>query len=190
MVARTFYGNANYPNTEGRKWISRIWQTIITPLVLPGVRGNPGAYSEPDITGTVINSTWLPSRILMILSITVLSLSAIDFSYLICYVTLCFKLTCDGTTTRLLSGIYCLEGITSTTPDNNDTYRPQLPNLWERTPSYAPTPGYLDREYTPSVIYPSPDPEQIDDKRLSRVHRSQSDQLGFLPVVKRENKGI
>ena len=40
--------------------------------------------------------------------------------------------------------------------DDDDAYRPELPNLWERTPSYAPTPGYPDREWTPSIICPSP----------------------------------
>ncbi|KAJ5507812.1 hypothetical protein N7527_009955 [Penicillium freii] len=49
------------------------------------------------------------------------------------------------------------------TPFNDyyDIYRSRLPDLWERTPSWAPTPGYLHREYTLSVICPSPDAEDI-----------------------------
>ncbi|CAI7580189.1 unnamed protein product [Penicillium pancosmium] len=48
------------------------------------------------------------------------------------------------------------------TPFNDDyTYRPELPDLWERTPSYAPTPGFFDRGDTPSVICSSPDPEDL-----------------------------
>ncbi|KAJ5737221.1 uncharacterized protein N7483_002346 [Penicillium malachiteum] len=34
--------------------------------------------------------------------------------------------------------------------DDYDAYRSELPVLWERTPSYAPTPGHPDREWTPS----------------------------------------
>jgi hypothetical protein len=38
----------------------------------------------------------------------------------------------------------------------DDTYQPELPDRWERTPSYAPTSGYLDRQYTPSVVCERP----------------------------------
>jgi hypothetical protein len=45
--------------------------------------------------------------------------------------------------------------------DDDDTYRPELPNQWERTPSYAPTPSYAGREWTPLAICPSAGPEDI-----------------------------
>lgn len=90
----------------------------------------------------------------MTLLITILSLSATDFSYLTLRDTFRCKLTCDGATTRLLTGISCLEGMTYTAFIDDDTYRPELPGLWEQTPSYASTPGYFGRECTPSVFCP------------------------------------
>lgn len=110
-----------------------------------------------------------------------------SLSYLMYYAVFCSKLTCDDTTSRLVSGIYHLEGMT--TPDNNDTYLRQPPYLWERTRSYAPTPGYLGREYTPFVNCPSPGPEKRDNGRSSLVYQSQSDQLGVLPVIEQDNGG-
>ncbi|CAG8254824.1 unnamed protein product [Penicillium salamii] len=69
--------------------------------------------------------------------------------------------------------------------DENDAYRPELPYLWERTPSYAPTPGYPDREWTPSVICPSPDPEDILGECSPSLHQHPSDQQSFDPVAER-----
>lgn len=53
----------------------------------------------------------------------------------------------------------------------------------ERTPSYAPTPGYLDREYTPSVICPSPDQEDLLDQRSTSC-RHQSGPAVINPLVR------
>jgi hypothetical protein len=58
-----------------------------------------------------------------------------------------------------------------------------LPDLWERTPSYAPTPGYPDREWTPSVICPSPDPGNLVGECSPFLHQHTSGQLSFDPVV-------
>jgi hypothetical protein len=69
--------------------------------------------------------------------------------------------------------------------DDNDAYRPELPDQWERTPSYAPTPGYPDREWTPSVICRSPDPEDIVGQCSPSLHQYPSDQQGFDPVDER-----
>ena len=75
------------------------------------------------------------------------------------------------------------------TPFNDgDTYGPELPDRWERTPSYAPTPGYPDREWTPSVICPSPDPEDIVGEFSPSLHQHPSDQLSFDPVVERTDE--
>lgn len=51
-----------------------------------------------------------------------------------------------------------------------------MPYVWEKTPSYAPTPGFLDREYTPSIICPLPDPDDINNERSSSLHEYPSDQ--------------
>lgn len=75
--------------------------------------------------------------------------------------------------------------MTYTPFDDDDTYRPKLPDITERTPSYAPTPGYWDREWMPSVICLSL-PEEIDD-RSSPLLRPQFHQLGALPVAERED---
>lgn len=61
--------------------------------------------------------------------------------------------------------------------DNDDVYQPRLPDLWDQTPSYAPTPG---REWTPSVMCSSPDPERIVSERSSPPQQTQSGQLGFM----------
>ncbi|EPS32153.1 hypothetical protein PDE_07113 [Penicillium oxalicum 114-2] len=94
------------------------------------------------------------------------------------------------TLSLLLSGIFGLGGMTYTpfNDANDDAYRPELPNQWERTPSYAPTPGYPDREWTPSVICPSPDPEDIVDECSPSLHQHSSDQQGFDPVVERADR--
>lgn len=102
----------------------------------------------------------------------------------------CCELTRDDVTIRLLSGVYYREGMNYTALDDDDTYRPELPNLWERTPSYAPNPGYFGRECTPSVIWSSPDPEEIVDERSSPSYESQFNQLGFMPVTEREDRRI
>lgn len=69
--------------------------------------------------------------------------------------------------------------------DDDDAYRPEPPNRWEQTPSYAPTPGYPDREWTPSVICPSPGPEDIFGQCSPSLNQHPSDQQGFDPVVER-----
>jgi hypothetical protein len=69
--------------------------------------------------------------------------------------------------------------------DDDNAYRPELPNLWERTPSYAPTPGYPGREWTPSVICPSPDSEDIVSECLPSLRQHLSDQQSFEPGVER-----
>ncbi|CRL30026.1 unnamed protein product [Penicillium camemberti] len=95
------------------------------------------------------------------------------------------KLTCDCTTSRLLRGIYCLEGMTYTSSGYEDTYRSELSDLWERNPSYARNPSYLDRECTPSVFCASPGPEESS----LPLQPSQSNEL--LPVVEgMEEHGI
>ncbi|RJE21194.1 hypothetical protein PHISCL_06470 [Aspergillus sclerotialis] len=77
--------------------------------------------------------------------------------------------------------------MTYTTLNDDDTYRPELPDLWERTPSYALTPGYLDREWTPSVICPSPDAENIVGERSSSLHLPPSDEPRFRPAVESDD---
>jgi hypothetical protein len=69
--------------------------------------------------------------------------------------------------------------------DDYDAYRSELPVLWERTPSYAPTPGYPGREWTPSVICPSPDSEDIVSECLPSLRQHLSDQQSFEPGVER-----
>ena len=59
----------------------------------------------------------------------------------------CVKLTPDDSKIRLLNGIYCLEDMTSSLLNNNTASQF---SAWERTPSYAPTPGDFGRERTPS----------------------------------------
>ena len=53
---------------------------------------------------------------------------------------------------RLIGGIYFLEEMTHS-PINN--HASQL-EIWERTPSYAPTPGFFGHERTPSRYCSSP----------------------------------
>ncbi|KAJ5998521.1 hypothetical protein N7451_006331 [Penicillium sp. IBT 35674x] len=73
--------------------------------------------------------------------------------------------------------------MTYTPFSDDDTYRPELPDQWERTPSYAPTPGFPDREWTPSIICPSPNPEDVTVS--PSLHHHLSDQLRFNPVAER-----
>lgn len=80
--------------------------------------------------------------------------------------------------------------MTFATFDDDDTYRPKLPHLWERTPSHAPTPAFFGRQCTPSVFCPSPAPEEVLDERLSPPHQTQSSELGFLQVVEQEDGEI
>ncbi|KAJ5111804.1 hypothetical protein NUU61_001434 [Penicillium alfredii] len=77
--------------------------------------------------------------------------------------------------------------MTYTPFNNDDAYRPEFPDLWERTPSYAPTPGYLDREWTPSVICPSPDAENIVGERSTSLHQHPPDQPSFHAAVEHED---
>jgi hypothetical protein len=74
---------------------------------------------------------------------------------------------------------------TPSNDDGEDAYRPKPPNLWERTPSYAPTPGHPDREWTPSVICPSPEPEDMVVECSPSLHRHIYDQQRFDSVVER-----
>jgi len=75
--------------------------------------------------------------------------------------------------------------MTYTPFNDDDTYRSELPDIWERTPSYAPTPGYPDREWTPSVICASPDPDNIVGECSPFLNQNASGQLSFDPVVQR-----
>ena len=89
--------------------------------------------------------------------------------------------------TRLLSGIFCLGGMTYTPFNGDDTYRREFCLIsWNGAPSYASTPGYLDREWTPSVICPSPNPEGILVEHPPAFHRQLSDKLDVLPAVEHE----
>ncbi|THC94767.1 hypothetical protein EYZ11_005759 [Aspergillus tanneri] len=49
---------------------------------------------------------------------------------------------------------------------------------WERTPSYAPTPGDFGRERTPSVYCPSPN--HTYGEPSTPLRRTGSGRLGFL----------
>lgn len=73
--------------------------------------------------------------------------------------------------------------------DDDDTYRPELPDPLERTPLYAPTPGYLHREWTPSVICPSPGAEELVHEHSPSLHSHPSEQLSFHPAVEGEDGG-
>ena len=81
----------------------------------------------------------------MTLFIIFLSLSVSGFSHTKYFH--CVKLTPDDSKIRLLNGIYCLEDMTSSLLNNNTASQF---SAWERTPSYAPTPGDFGRERTPS----------------------------------------
>lgn len=61
-------------------------------------------------------------------------------------------------------------------------------HLWGPTPSYAPTPGYLDRECTPSVICPSPRAEDIVGERSSALHQPQPGQQDSLSEACQEDE--
>lgn len=63
--------------------------------------------------------------------------------------------------------------------NNDDTYR------FERTPSYAPTPGYFDRECTSSVICPSPAHEDLVDERSSSYQHPSGQPRGY-PFTRRD----
>lgn len=92
----------------------------------------------------------------------------------------------SGSSIRLLSGVYCLGGVTFGSR-NDYASQPQLLDLWERTPSYAPTPGNFDRERTPSIFCLSPD--RVPDERPSPLHQHLLNQLDFLEVDNRGNGG-
>lgn len=47
--------------------------------------------------------------------------------------------------------------------DKENTFDPQFPRPWDTTPSYAPTPGYICRHWTPSLGGASPEPERRVD---------------------------
>lgn len=80
------------------------------------------------------------------------------------------ELTPDGVNVRVLSGIFCLEEMSSTHVSR-----------WEWTPLYAPTPGDFGREWTPSVC---PSPAYTYSDWSSPSHRPTSDCLGFLDDTK------
>lgn len=80
--------------------------------------------------------------------------------------------------------------MTYTPFNDDDTCRREQPDLWERTPSYPTTPGYFDREWTPSVICPSPDAEDIVGECSPSLYQHPSDQLSFNPAVEREESII
>ncbi|KAJ5320144.1 hypothetical protein N7508_000427, partial [Penicillium antarcticum] len=77
------------------------------------------------------------------------------------------------------------------TPFNDDdTYRPKLPDLWEGTTSCAPSPGYLDREWTLSVICPSPDLEDIVAEWSPSLYQHPSDRLSCDHMIKEDASNI
>lgn len=116
----------------------------------------------------------------MNLLVTILNLSATVLSHSM--TPTWWKLT-HNHANRLLAGIFWLGRMTYTPFNDDDTYRPEVPNLWGRTPQYAPTPGYLDREWTPLVFCPSPNPEDIAGESLPSLHQYPSDQLSIHSAV-------
>lgn len=70
----------------------------------------------------------------------------------------------------------------------DDTYPHDSPDLWAPTPSYAPTPGYLDRECTPSVICPSPRAEDIVGERSLALHQPRQDRQDFRSEAGQEHE--
>ncbi|XHF99663.1 hypothetical protein AWENTII_003192 [Aspergillus wentii] len=95
------------------------------------------------------------------------------------------RLTSDGSNNRILSGIYCLEEMRFS--PFNDDYASQIQQSysWERTPSYAPTPGNFGRDRTPSVFSFSSNREP--DERSSPLRQNIPNQLDFLQVDNRGN---
>lgn len=88
---------------------------------------------------------------------------------------------------RLLTGIYCLEGMTFSPFYDNDASQFQPPDPWIRTPSYAPTPGDFGRERTPSVFCPSP--ERILDETSTPLRQSQpNNHFGFQESEQRNGR--
>jgi hypothetical protein len=79
--------------------------------------------------------------------------------------------------------MFCPGGLTYAPFNNIDIYWLGLSDLWERTPSYAPTPGYLDREWTPSVICPSSDPENPVGRCSPSSHHPSDPQVFILRVT-------
>jgi hypothetical protein len=69
--------------------------------------------------------------------------------------------------------------------DDDDVYRSELPNQWEQTPLYSPTPSYPDREWTPPVICPSPNPEDIVGQSSPSLDQHPSYQQVFDPALER-----
>jgi hypothetical protein len=92
----------------------------------------------------------------------------------------------SGSSIRLLSGVYCPVGMTFSSCNN---YASQLQPLdpWERTPSYAPTPGNFDREQTSSIFSLSPD--RVPDERPDPLHQHLPNRLDFLQVDDRGSGG-
>lgn len=67
-------------------------------------------------------------------------------------------------------------------PSNiDDATHFQTLDTWDRTPSYAPTPGYFNRSPTPSVY--SPPPDQIPVEHLNTPRQPSIDRLGFIPLA-------
>ena len=87
-------------------------------------------------------------------------------------------LTSNVLLTRILGGIYCLEGMTF-----RDDPQINQSGSWSQTLSFAPTPGDFSRERTPSVFCPSP--EHVLDDPHTPFGQSQPNQLGFFQEPER-----
>ncbi|EED22758.1 conserved hypothetical protein [Talaromyces stipitatus ATCC 10500] len=75
----------------------------------------------------------------------------------------------------LLTGIYCLEETVYNAPNRNVDSQDRT---WEQTPWYAPTPGNIEHERTPSVY--SSSPNHRHNEPLTSSRRPTLSQLGFL----------
>lgn len=80
-------------------------------------------------------------------------------------VSFCSQLTFCDAINRLLGGVCCLEEMAASALDDEHTFDPQFPRPWDTTPSCAPTPGYIGRDWTPSLGCASPEPEQLVNSR-------------------------
>lgn len=96
----------------------------------------------------------------MILPVALLVLSVSHFSSPSHSVSFCSQLTFCDAIIRLLGGICCLEGMAASALDEDNTFDTQFPRPWDTTPSYAPTPGYIGGDWTPSLGCASPEPGQ------------------------------
>ncbi|KAI9036240.1 uncharacterized protein KD926_002149 [Aspergillus affinis] len=83
----------------------------------------------------------------------------------------------------LLGGICCLEGMALSPMSDDYVSQVQQIGTWEQTPSYAPTPGFFDRERTLSVF--SFSSNHVPEGRSSPLRQRPSNQLDFLEVDER-----